>query len=54
MEWKITRNDPLTNYVAPYHHLMGDRRTRTTFDETIRGIMEARTFFSLSTALLQF
>ncbi len=36
MEWKTTWNDPLTNYVAPYHQLMGDKRTRTTFDETIR------------------
>ncbi len=41
MEWKTTWNDPLTNYVAPYHQLMGDKRTRTTFDETIRGIMGA-------------
>src|SRR6266446_4979113 len=41
MEWKTTWNDPLTNYVAPYHQLMGDKRTRTTFDETIRGIVGA-------------
>jgi Transposase DDE domain len=41
MEWKTTWNDPLTRYVAPYHHLIGDKRTRTTFDETIRGIMGA-------------
>ncbi len=42
MEWKTTWNDPLTNYVAPYHQLMGDKRTRTTIDETIRGIMGGR------------
>jgi hypothetical protein len=41
MAWKTTWNDPLTNYVAPYHQLMGDKRTRTTFDGTIRGIMGA-------------
>jgi hypothetical protein len=41
MEWKPTWNDPLTRYVAPYHDLIGDKRTRTTFDETIRGIMGA-------------
>jgi hypothetical protein len=41
MEWKTTWNDPLTRYLAPYHDLIGDKRTRTTFDETIRGIMGA-------------
>jgi hypothetical protein len=41
MEWKPTWNDPLTSYLAPYHDLIGDQRTRTTFDETIRGIMGA-------------
>ncbi len=41
MEWKTTWNDPLTRYVAPYHDLIGDKRTRTTFDETIRGMMGA-------------
>lgn len=41
MEWKSTWNDPLTRYLAPYHTLIGDKRTRTTFDETIRGIMGA-------------
>lgn len=41
MEWKTTWNDPLTRDVAPYHELIGDQRTRTTFDETIRGIMGA-------------
>src|SRR6266516_2652715 len=41
MEWKPTWNDPLTRYVARYHDLIGDKRTRTTFDETMRGIMGA-------------
>jgi hypothetical protein len=41
MEWKTSWNDPLTSYVASYHRLMGDKRTRTTFDETIRGIIGA-------------
>jgi hypothetical protein len=41
MEWNPTWNDPLTRYVAPYHDLIGDKRTRTTFDETVRGIMGA-------------
>jgi Transposase DDE domain len=41
MEWKTTWNDPLRRYLAPYHELIGDQRTRTTFDETIRGIIGA-------------
>jgi hypothetical protein len=41
MEWKTTWDDPLTRYVAPYYELIGDKRTRTTFDETIRGILGA-------------
>src|SRR6266568_4739667 len=41
MEWKTTWNDPLTRYLAPFHDLIGDKRTRRTFDETIRGIMGA-------------
>ena len=41
MEWKTTWNDPLTRYLAPYHELIGDQRTGTTFQETIRGIIGA-------------
>ena len=41
MEWKTTWNDPLTSYLTPYQSLMGDKRTRTTFAETIRGIIGA-------------
>ncbi len=41
MEWNPTWNDPLTKYLAPYHELMGDKRTHNTFDEIIRGIIGA-------------
>jgi hypothetical protein len=41
MEWNATWNDPLTKYLAPYHELMGDKRTHNTFDEIIRGIIGA-------------
>jgi hypothetical protein len=41
MEWNATWNDPLRSYLAPYDELIGDKRTRGTFDETIRGIMGA-------------
>jgi hypothetical protein len=41
MEWKATWNDPLTRYLAPYHELIGDKRTHNTFDEVIKGIMGA-------------
>lgn len=39
MEWNPTWNDPLTRYIAPYHELIGDKRTHSTFEETIRGIL---------------
>jgi hypothetical protein len=41
MEWQTTWNDPLTNYLSPYHKLIGDKRTQRTFDETIKGIIGA-------------
>jgi hypothetical protein len=41
MEWKTTWNDPLTSYVAAFDQLIGDKRTRKTFEETIRGIIGA-------------
>jgi hypothetical protein len=41
MEWNATWNDPLRTYLAPYDELIGDKRTRQTFDETIRGIIGA-------------
>jgi hypothetical protein len=41
MEWNATWKDPLRTYLAPYEELIGDKRTRKTFEETIRGIMGA-------------
>src|SRR5579863_2851812 len=41
MEWNATWKDPLRTYLAPYDELIGDKRTRKTFEETIRGIMGA-------------
>lgn len=41
MEWKATWNDPLTRYLAPYHGLIGDKRTHRTFDEVVKGIIGA-------------
>jgi hypothetical protein len=41
MEWKTTWNDPLTSYVAAFDYLIGDKRTRKTFGETVRGIIGA-------------
>ena len=41
MEWKATWDDPLTRYLAPYHELIGDKRTHTTFDEVIKGLIGA-------------
>ncbi|SRR5258708_7603146 len=41
MEWKTTWTDALTSYVAAFDQLIGDRRTRKTFGETVRGIIGA-------------
>ena len=41
MEWKATWNDPLTRYLAPYHELIGDKRTHSTFDEVVKGLIGA-------------
>src|SRR5258708_38680125 len=41
MEWNPTWNDPLTSYVAAFDDLIGDKRTRKTFGETVRGIIGA-------------
>jgi hypothetical protein len=41
MEWKTTWNDPLTSYVAAFDNLIGDKRTRKTLGETVRGIIGA-------------
>lgn len=41
MEWKPTWNDPLTSYVGAFDDLIGEKRTRKTFGETVRGIIGA-------------
>lgn len=41
MEWTTTWDDPLTSYVGAFDELIGDKRTRQTFGETIRGIIGA-------------
>jgi hypothetical protein len=41
MEWKTTWDDPLTSYVTAFDDLIGDKRTRKTFGETLRGIIGA-------------
>ena len=39
MQWEVAWNDPLTQYLAPFDILVGDRRTWTTLTETVRGII---------------
>ena len=39
MQWELTWNDPFTIYLDPYAALVGDRRTWTTFTETVKGIV---------------
>jgi hypothetical protein len=41
MEWNTTWEDPLTSYVKQFDGLIGDRRTRKTFGETVKGIIAA-------------
>ena len=41
MEWKATWDDPLTRYLAPYHELIGEKRTHKTFDEVVKGLIGA-------------
>lgn len=41
MEWKATWNDPWTRYLAPYHELIEDKRTHSTFDEVVKGLIGA-------------
>jgi hypothetical protein len=45
MEWNPTWEDPLTSYVKRFDGLMGDKRTRQTFGETVKGIIGLITFF---------
>jgi hypothetical protein len=41
MEWDTTWEDPLRSYVQQFHGLIGDRRTRKTFGEVVKGIIAA-------------
>lgn len=41
MEWNTTWDDPLTRYLKPFAGLIGDKRTKQTFGETVRGIIAA-------------
>ena len=41
MEWNLTWENPLTSYVKHFDGLIGDRRTRKTFGETVKGIITA-------------
>ncbi len=41
MEWHTTWEDPLTTYLTQFDGLLGDARTRTTFTETVKGIIAA-------------
>src|SRR5947209_20358109 len=41
MEWNTTWTDPLTSYVCAFDELIGDKRTRQTFGETVKGIIAA-------------
>ena len=39
MKWELAWNDPFTLYLEPWESLVGDRRTWTTFTETVKGIV---------------
>ncbi len=41
MEWQGTWEDPFTTYLTHFEGLIGDARTRTTFAETVKGIIAA-------------
>src|SRR5438552_387573 len=41
MECKTESDDPLEGYIAQFYGLIGDKRTRRTFRETIKGILAA-------------
>ena len=43
MEWQANWEGPLQSYVQRFDGLMGDARTRRTFQESIKGIMAAGT-----------
>ena len=39
MEWQATWTDPFTTYLTHFDALIGDARMRTTFTETVKGIV---------------
>jgi hypothetical protein len=41
MEWQAKWEDPFTTYLTHFDSLIGDTRTRTTFTETLKGIIAA-------------
>src|SRR5919199_283039 len=41
MEWQTAWEDPFTAYLTQFDSLIGDARTRTTFTETVKGIIAA-------------
>jgi hypothetical protein len=41
MDWQATWDDPFTTYLQTFDSLIGDTRTRTTFSETVKGIIGA-------------
>ena len=41
MEWQGAWEDPFTTYLTHFDGLIGDARTRTTFAETVKGIIAA-------------
>jgi hypothetical protein len=41
MEWHATWEEPFTAYLQHFDSLIGDARTRTTFSETVKGIIAA-------------
>ena len=41
--WEATWSDPLAAFLTPFHPLMRDRRTRTTFEAIVRGLLTAGT-----------
>jgi len=41
MEWETTWEDPFTAYLTHFDSLIGDARTRTTFAETVKGVIAA-------------
>src|SRR5262249_21187578 len=41
MKWELDWNDPFTHYLESFETLVGDRRTRTTLTETVKGIISS-------------